>query len=233
MMKKSLIVAGALLSLSALFVPQVQAGSIGQWAVNGWTQWHPHTDVNPLAHIGTQSYFDKGGIGDSDGDGVTDDKDQCPNTPKGDKVDAVGCTIVADADGDGVLDNKDQCPNTPKGAKVDTRGCWVLSDLNFEFDSATILREDYVILDEVATVLNKNPGVKVRIEGHTDLKGSEKYNQKLSERRAASVVNYLEKHGVADNRLSSAGFGFDKPIADNASEEGRAKNRRVELTPVK
>ena len=79
-------------------------------------------------------------------------------------------------------------------------------------------------------VLAKNPQLKhVRVEGHTDNRGTAPYNLDLSKRRAASVVDYLVQHGIARNRLLSAGYGFERPIADNATALGRAKNRRVEF----
>lgn len=137
-----------------------------------------------------------------------------------------------DGDGDGVCDKDDQCPNTPKGANVDYRGCWVLGDVFFDFDKSDIKPRFYPELDAVVKVLDKNPSVKVRIEGNTDNIGTEKYNMGLSERRANAVMEYLMKAGIDKNRLSTIGYGFSKPIATNATDEGRALNRRVELTPL-
>jgi OmpA-OmpF porin, OOP family len=137
-----------------------------------------------------------------------------------------------DSDQDGVFDDKDKCPNTPKGAKVDAEGCWRLQNLNFEFDSAKLLPASEVILDEVVTVLKNNPTVKIEIEGHTDGKGSDEYNMKLSQNRADSVHKYLITKGIEAARLSTKGYGESKPIADNNTDEGRAQNRRIELTVV-
>lgn len=137
-----------------------------------------------------------------------------------------------DVDGDGVPDSLDQCPDTPKGAKVDARGCWVLAGLNFDTDKSDIKPEFEGLLNEVARVLLDNPGVHVRIDGHTDSRASNSYNQGLSERRAASVRAALAARGVDAASLSSQGFGETKPIASNRSEAGRYQNRRVELTPV-
>ena len=137
-----------------------------------------------------------------------------------------------DSDGDGVYDDKDQCPNTPKGAKVDERGCWVLSDVFFDFDKYDIKPQFDDELEVVANVLRMNPSVRIRIEGHTDNVGSAKYNVRLSERRANSVKVYLEKLGIDADRLSAIGYGFSRPIATDSTPEGRALNRRVELTPV-
>jgi len=167
---------------------------------------------------------------DTDGDGVYDGLDQCPGTPKGAKVDAKGCPV--DTDGDGVYDYRDQCPGTPKGARVDERGCWVLSGVYFDTAKWDIKPASYAVLDEVISVLKKNPEVKVEIQGHTDNRGSSAYNQKLSERRAKSVMEYLVKNGIAAGRLSYEGYGPSRPVASNATPEGQAKNRRVELKPV-
>jgi OOP family OmpA-OmpF porin len=180
---------------------------------------------------------------DSDGDGVWDHLDQCPNTPKGVKVDEKGCPIPKpkpqpkaqsgprDTDGDGVYDDKDRCKDTPKGARVDDRGCWVISNLRFDFDKAEIKPEYYSILDEVVSVMKMNPLMDILIEGHTDSVGSDKYNQSLSERRSQSVKKYLVSKGVESKRMTAMGFGESRPIASNESEKGRSKNRRVELTP--
>jgi len=169
---------------------------------------------------------------DSDGDGVTDDLDRCPDTPKGVTVDAKGCPL--DSDGDGVADYLDKCPNTPKGATVDARGCWTYAAVvMYDFDSAEIKSEAYPMLDEAVLILKKNPEIKVEIDGHTDNRGSAAYNMNLSERRAKAVMKYFVDHGVEAQRLTTKGFGFTQPAASNDTEQGRAKNRRVELTPVK
>ncbi len=167
---------------------------------------------------------------DSDGDGVTDDKDQCPNTPAGTKVDSKGCPL--DSDKDGVYDSQDQCPNTPEGATVDSRGCWILKNLNFDTNKADIKADGARILDDVVSIMQANPSLKLEVQGHTDNKGSAAYNKKLSQKRADSVMDYLIKKGISKDRLSDMGYGFDKPAASNDTEEGRAENRRVELTPV-
>jgi len=135
-----------------------------------------------------------------------------------------------DSDGDKVSDDMDKCPGTPPGAKVDERGCWVLY-INFDFDKSVVKPEFYGALDEVVQILNDNPSVVLEVEGHTDSIGTNAYNQKLSERRASAVKNYLVKKGIGSDRLSAVGYGEERPIADNATKEGRAKNRRVELTP--
>jgi OOP family OmpA-OmpF porin len=219
---------------------------------------------------------DKGCPFDSDGDGVFDGIDQCPNTPKGATVDAKGCPL--DSDGDGVYDGIDQCANTPRGVKVDTRGCpldsdgdgvndaldkcpdtprgtkvgpdgcplpppvkplfeegkksLVLEGVNFEFNSDRLTAESSSILQRVAESLKSYPATRVEIGGHTDSTGADAYNMKLSQRRAESVRTFLVQNGVNADQLMVKGYGESRPVADNKTEGGRAKNRRVELTKL-
>jgi OOP family OmpA-OmpF porin len=100
----------------------------------------------------------------------------------------------------------------------------------FDVDKATIKTESHGLLDEIVSVVQKNPQIKkISIEGHTDADGSDKHNQKLSEDRAGAVKGYLVEHGVSEQRLSSVGYGESKPIADNSTADGKEKNRRVEF----
>jgi OOP family OmpA-OmpF porin len=138
-----------------------------------------------------------------------------------------------DSDGDGVLDMLDECPNTPLGTPVDKRGCPEIPNLtgvNFDFDKHSLTSEGKSILDAAVRILDNNPHVRVEIVGYTDSKGSDDYNQALSERRANSVSDYLETNGINSNRLLATGRGESQPVADNDTREGRAMNRRVELT---
>ncbi|MGD8661135.1 MAG: OmpA family protein [Desulfobacterales bacterium] len=138
-----------------------------------------------------------------------------------------------DSDGDGVPDNLDQCPNTPMGATVDARGCWTYdAKVLFDVNSAEIKPEAYPMLDEASSILRENPALNVEIDGHTDNTGPADYNMKLSESRATNVMEYFIRNGIDPNRLTIKGFGSTKPAASNDTREGRAKNRRVELTPV-
>ena len=171
---------------------------------------------------------------DSDGDGVYDHEDQCPNTPAGAPVDAVGCPL--DSDNDGVYDHEDQCPDTPAGAKVDESGCPIVLkeevsvELNVEFDlnKADIKPDYHDELSEVADFMKAYPLTAVVIEGHTDGSGSAQYNLQLSQRRAESIRQYLiDEFGIAPERLSAKGYGESKPIASNETREGRQRNRRV------
>lgn len=140
--------------------------------------------------------------------------------------------VIMDSDGDGVPDHLDKCPGTPKGARVNADGCWVIDNVLFDFDKAIVKPEFYGLLDEVADVFVQNPGVRVRLEGHTCNIGTPEYNMGLSLRRAKAVMNYLVNKGIAKERIYAEGFGLTRPIASNATKEGRALNRRVQLTPV-
>lgn len=179
------------------------------------------------------------GCPDRDGDGVPDDRDRCP-TVAGPK-DLDGCP---DLDGDGVPDVDDKCPTVPGPAQND--GCPIpegepmveiettrlsLRDM-IHFDTArdTIKPESNRILDEIASILKAHGEIqKVRVEGHTDSVGSRTYNLDLSQRRATSVVKALIARGVPAARLQPVGYGFDRPVASNATALGRAKNRRVDF----
>ena len=140
---------------------------------------------------------------------------------------------IPDTDGDGVNDIRDACPNTPAGAEVDEVGCakfqGVLKGVNFEYNSSRLTPRARAILDEVAEELKNYPNVKVQVEAHTDSKGSSQYNLWLSKARAQSVIDYLVSRGISSRRLIPIGFGETKPIASNATEQGRALNRRVEF----
>ena len=171
---------------------------------------------------------------DSDGDGVVDSRDECPDTPKGVPVNASGCP--RDSDGDGVADSMDKCPGTERGAKVDVNGCAMAADMvsinskvdHFDFDSSMLKDTMMSILDGVANMLNSTPAEeKLEIVGHTDSTGPDAYNQKLSERRAQSVADFLAGKGVSN--MSIKGMGESEPVADNSTREGRAMNRRVEI----
>ena len=104
-----------------------------------------------------------------------------------------------------------------------------MDDVLFDFDKSTIKPEAAAILDRLVAFMNENKDKRVNLSGHTDSIGTERYNQSLSERRANSARDYLAKKGVDSSRISAQGFGETKPIADNKTKEGRAKNRRVEI----
>jgi len=169
---------------------------------------------------------------DKDGDGVVDSKDKCPATPRGAAVDINGC--LSDMDKDGIADYLDKCPGTLTGVKVDKNGCKLkviieLKGVNFKTGSAKLTSESSTVLDEMSMLLKRYPDLNVEIAGHTDNTGSRRYNQSLSQKRAESVRQYLIDKGVTGENLTAKGYGPDAPIADNATADGRSKNRRVEL----
>ena len=144
-------------------------------------------------------------VSDRDGDGIADDKDLCPDTPKGEKVDGKGCTLQA------VIQ---------------------LKGVNFEYASAKLTPDSTPMLDEAVQTLTRYPDLKVEVAGYTDSNnhsGKANLNQQLSQQRANAVMKYLVDHGIAADRLTAVGYGSANPIADNATEAGQAMNRRVEL----
>ena len=139
-------------------------------------------------------------IPDSDGDGVPDNIDRCPNTPHGVAVDRFGCPLKSSI---------------------------VLEGVTFETNSAILTADSRAPLNEVADGLTKHPRLKVELQGYTDSTGSDKYNVILSDKRANSVREYLISQNVQPEQLSAKGFGKADPVASNATPAGRAKNRRV------
>lgn len=137
-----------------------------------------------------------------------------------------------DSDGDGVADEKDRCPGTPAGAKVDDSGCWALHGPLFDFDKAVVQPAYYPELDAVAKIMRQNPGMKLEIQGHTCSIGPENYNQRLSERRARAVADYLIGKGIDADQITTKGFGESSPAFSNDTMEGREKNRRVTFEPL-
>ncbi len=181
---------------------------------------------------------------DSDNDGIPDSKDKCPNEPE-DKdgiQDEDGCP-EEDADNDKVPDVEDRCPLEPgpRSKIAEKNGCPSLTKVTedgevalmrpIEFDTgkATIKPVSFEILDEVVTLMEAREDIRIFISGHTDTVGGRDMNLKLSKDRAASVLAYLVSKGISQSRLSSEGYGPDRPKADNNTAEGRAKNRRVDF----
>jgi len=201
-------------------------------------------------------------VPDRDADSVLDAVDACPDEPgvATDDPETNGCPPPArvpleDTDGDGIFDDVDACPGLrgvrttdprttgcpppkapeppPAVAVVTTTEIAIAEAVLFVTDSAELVGESGRVLEAVADALAKHPEIaRVRVEGHTDSIGDAVHNASLSARRAASVVAWLVERGVAPSRLESAGYGSSRPIADNATEEGRAKNRRVVFTIV-
>ncbi len=181
---------------------------------------------------------------DRDGDGIPDQYDKCPDQPE-DKDgidDGDGCP-EDDADHDGIPDTQDACPKEPGKPSPDPKknGCSttihyengsvrVLQQVHFKTGSDVILADSFPMLQDVVNLLKANPNIKkMAIEGHTDNKGSDDLNTKLSQARANSVMKWLTSHGVEDARLEAHGYGPTRPIEDNATDKGRAANRRVEF----
>lgn len=157
------------------------------------------------------------GDGDEDGDGVPDSRDKCPGTPKGVQVDADGCPPVVAAVVEEVVVVKEETI--------------VIRDVHFQFDSAKLTAADKTTLDTIATRLKQEaPSAQLRVSGHTDSVGNDAYNQRLSEKRAHSVTDYLINEGVPrSNFVSVTGAGESHPVADNKTADGRALNRRTEI----
>ncbi len=182
---------------------------------------------------------------DNDADGILDSADACPVVAE--DIDGIadedGCPET-DADDDSVLDPEDHCPLTPgvaNATREECRGCpalacvtegniVILQRIEFATNSDVITRRSIPVVEAVAEILVTTPTIlRVRVEGHTDDRGPDERNQTLSERRAASVVRWLVEHGVAAERLESAGFGESRPLTTNRGSRGRQTNRRVEF----
>ena len=183
---------------------------------------------------------------DNDLDGIADINDQCPL--KSEDFDGFqdedGCDDP-DNDSDQIVDILDKCPQEAEDydGDQDSDGCpeerklvrmeggqiKLNQKVFFKTGKANILPVSFPLLDEVAQVLRENGSINIRVEGHTDSRGSNRSNQRLSDRRAASVRKYLESAGVDAGRMTSIGMGEESPIEDNNTEAGRAANRRVEI----
>ncbi|MCK9617030.1 MAG: OmpA family protein [Lentimicrobiaceae bacterium] len=174
------------------------------------------------------------GCPDRDGDGITDKDDQCPDVKGLAKFN--GCP---DTDGDGIADKDDQCPDV--AGTVANKGCpeitkkekeailSIAKSVYFDTGKNILKKESKMKLNELVTILKNNPNLKITVEGHTDNVGKDEMNMKLSQKRTNIVVKYLVDKGIDKSRLTSQGYGETKPVADNKTRDGRAKNRRVEL----
>ena len=171
---------------------------------------------------------------DNDKDGLNNEDDKCPDVAG--PLALKGCP---DTDGDGVSDMDDRCPKAkgtlankgcPEIAKEDIKKITqIASKIYFEFNSAKLKKESFTQLDALAAIIQKYEGSNLSIEGQTDNVGDDDYNLKLSRERTESVKAYLMEKGIFESRLSATGYGESKPLADNKSESGRTRNRRVEL----
>jgi len=182
---------------------------------------------------------------DNDKDQIVDKIDQCPDQPEDPDgfEDDDGCPDC-DNDGDGIVEcpeKKDKCPaeagpGTPDGCPprydlvvVTETKIELKQTVFFDTRKATIKRVSFPLLNDVAKALTDYPTIKVRIEGHTDSRGKDAFNKKLSQKRAESVRKYLIRKGIDAARMTAVGFGEEVPIADNRTKDGRAQNRRVEF----
>lgn len=161
------------------------------------------------------------GDGDDDGDGVKNSIDKCPDTPKGVPVDATGCPLTPPA----------PPPVVVEEVVIVKEEVIVINDVLFEFDSARLTAADKSKLDLIATRLKREaPSAQLHVSGHTDSVGRDAYNQKLSEKRAMAVTDYLVSSGIPRSAFVSVeGDGEARPVADNATAAGRSLNRRVEI----
>ncbi len=184
---------------------------------------------------------------DSDGDGLPDSRDRCPN--ESGPASNAGCPVAGkpvadkDSDGDGIMDSADKCPNEQetKNGYQDDDGCpdevpaaiakfsGAIEGVVFKTGSAELDTKSVPVLTKAAEVFKQYSDIRVEISGHTDNVGNEKANTVLSQKRAESVKAWFVKNGIDQKRLEAKGFGPSKPVADNRAADGRAKNRRVEF----
>lgn len=196
----------------------------------------PDADNDGVADKDDQCPNEKGNVNgcpDNDGDGVLDKNDKCPTVAG---AFANGCP---DTDGDGVDDATDKCPNE-KGIAANN-GCpeikqeviekvnYAAKNIYFKFASDEILKQSFAPLDEIAEILKKNPALKLTVAAHADNRGTPERNMMWSERRAQAVANYFISKGIDAGRITAKGYGDTQPVADNKTENGRTKNRRVEM----
>lgn len=195
--------------------------------------WGANSDAYLTVDLGVQYYFSKG------------EKSKYCDLYDGIKVDLTGLNFVTKEQVEEIVKKyipkevikevvveKTVYKDLPKGTESAVAGVasnWVLFGVNFDVDKSTIKPESYPILEHAYNVLKENPSIKVEIQGHTDSDASDVYNQKLSLRRSEAVKAYLVQRGIEAARMTTAGFGESKPIADNTTANGKAKNRRIEF----
>jgi outer membrane protein OmpA-like peptidoglycan-associated protein len=201
-------------------------------------------DLCPIEPEDRDDYLDSDGCPepDNDYDQIPDDADQCDNEPedRDGTSDSDGCPDP-DNDRDGFPDVTDRCPNEPgieaeqgcprvyQDVEVTSTGIVIRQQIFFEFNRAVIRPQSFPILDTVAQVLRDFPDIRIEVQGHTDSRGNDAFNMRLSQSRADAVRQYLINQGIAADRLTARGYGETMPIESNLTNEGRALNRRVEF----
>ncbi len=179
---------------------------------------------------------------DNDLDGILDEADRCANDPEDPDgfQDTDGCPDL-DNDGDSLTDVTDRCPNEPgpreeqgcprvyQDVEVTSTSIRIHQKIFFEFDRAAIRPVSFPILNTVSQVMRDFPDITIEIQGHTDSRGNDAYNERLSQQRADAVREYLVQQGIPANRMTSRGYGEARPIDSNRTSSGRAANRRVEF----
>ena len=199
-------------------------------------------DACPDASEDVDGFLDDDGCpdADNDGDGLADERDRCPGEVG--PAENYGCPD-SDDDGDGVVYRVDVCPKEAGATKFD--GCKtrrrvslrdgkvvILEPVFFKSDNDQVDRRSFALLDNVASLLADHSELSIQIEGHTDDRDDDEHNKQLSQRRADAVRAYLIGHGIAEARLTAAGFGEERPVADNQTSRGRSQNRRVAFVVV-
>jgi OOP family OmpA-OmpF porin len=220
------------------FTPYVSLGLGGQWISRDRRQYSNYSSLAANAALGFKFFLNdvvalrfevNDAYGFSSSQGA---RFNAPAVMAGLTFQVGANPACPDSDQDGVCDAYDKCPGTPAGYKVDADGCpltvTIRLDIKFDFDKAVVKRQYLPEVQRVADFLKAHDGSVAVVEGHTDSRGSDEYNQKLSERRADAVRDSLvNDFGVPSSRVSSAGYGESRPLTTNDTAEGRAENRRV------